>query len=370
MRILLLADINSAHTQKWINALLKEESISAALFSLSKSDQDYDFLRNIDFATLGISPKKFKGPKVKKLVYLKAVPQVREFIKSFKPDIIHAHYATSYGLLGGATKFHPFLISIWGSDIQSFPQRSPLHNWVISSILKKADHLLTTSHALQTDLKHRFGMDSDRIPFGIDINQFTPKTNHNKQKKLVFGTVKALEEVYGIDILIRAFAQFRALFPSEPSTLLIFGKGSKEAELKTLAKELEVEEDIDFRGYVQSSAVQNAYYEIDVFIALSRRESFGVSVLEASACGLPVIVSKAKGFSEVCRNEETGLQVNRDNMDEIIDAMKTYRNAELREAHGNAGVEWVQKEFNLKENTRELIKVYTKVLSSSNKGDL
>jgi glycosyltransferase involved in cell wall biosynthesis len=358
MRILLLADINSAHTHKWIRALLKVQGHQIALFSLSKETNEYDFLDKIRFATLGLPTKKFKGANVKKLVYLRAVPQLREFVKAFAPDIMHAHYATSYGLLGGATKFHPFIISVWGTDIQSFPQKSMLHKWVISSILKKADRLLATSKSLQAELKFNFGMESNKIPFGIDIAQFPQKHVQSDKDHIVFGTVKALEDVYGIDILIRAFAEFRKRFPSVQASLFIYGKGSKEKDLKALSRELNIAEWVDFKGYVKPELIHQAYLELDVFLALSRRESFGVSVLEASASSLPVIVSKASGFREVCRNEETGYLVDIEDQEKVVQAMGAYLDPALRHKHGSAGREFVGKEFDLHQNTQELLEIY------------
>ena len=54
------------------------------------------------------------------------MPPFKKTIKDFKPNILHAHYASSYGILGYLIKFKPFILSVWGSDIYHFPNKNLL----------------------------------------------------------------------------------------------------------------------------------------------------------------------------------------------------------------------------------------------------
>ena len=61
-----------------------------------------------------------------KVSYLCTMDVLKEKIDRFAPDILHAHYASSYGLLGALTDFHPYVISAWGSDVYDFPRKNIL----------------------------------------------------------------------------------------------------------------------------------------------------------------------------------------------------------------------------------------------------
>src|SRR5579872_1122148 len=111
-RILFLADVNSTHTRKWAESLA-ERGFEIGVFSLRNPDNDWlKKYKNIFLLSDSkTSAKTFHEVSLKKSVYLKLLPKLKKAIKEFKPDILHAHYATSYGLLGRLSGFHPFFIS-------------------------------------------------------------------------------------------------------------------------------------------------------------------------------------------------------------------------------------------------------------------
>jgi len=91
--------------------------------------------------------------------------------------------------------------------------------------------------------------------------------------------------------------------------LLILGDGSKEWELMKLAVELGIAKDVIFQSTVPHGEVCKYHSMLSIYIALSRQESFGVSVLESMACGKPVVVSSAGGLPEVVSDGECGFGV-------------------------------------------------------------
>src|SRR5690606_25654391 len=129
MKILLLSDCNSPHTVKWAVSLA-EKNIDVLIFSFPDDNTGiYSKYQNIKIISAKIPGKKqFKEEaSISKITYLFSLFRLKKIIKQFKPDILHAHYATSYGLLGAITGFHPFIISVWGTDVISFPNVSFLH---------------------------------------------------------------------------------------------------------------------------------------------------------------------------------------------------------------------------------------------------
>jgi hypothetical protein len=68
-------------------------------------------------------------------------------------DILHAHYIFGYGVFGAMSSFHPFVVSPWGSDIATFPEKSVLHKLLIKYVLHKADLIQCTDEAIVERVK-------------------------------------------------------------------------------------------------------------------------------------------------------------------------------------------------------------------------
>lgn len=365
MKLLILADVNSAHTQKWVTAL-SAKGIEVGLFSLSTPRSGW--FENVKGLELLFAPEKDSSGSyfgIRKLAGL-----LKEVISEFKPDLMHAHYASSYGLLGARTKFHPFVISAWGSDVMDFPNRSFVHKRILKGNLKAADLILSTSKALTLAIKNIVNVDVKEIPFGIDTAMFSPRKVEGTfpDDTIVFGTVKSLEPIYGIDLLIKAFAALQKKHPELPINLFIVGGGSKEEEYKKLAEEMGVADRTVFTGRVDFAKTPICQNRIDIFVNPSRNESFGVSVLEASSCARPVVATAVGGLKEVVLNGETGMLVPVEDVEALEAAMEQLAlNEELRMKMGKKGREFVMKNFDLAGNVETTISYYQKLIQLANK---
>jgi glycosyltransferase involved in cell wall biosynthesis len=361
MTILLLADIGSSHTEKWALGLASR-GVKVGLFSLNYSSRNwYENNENIDLL-FQPGDKVVRNEILHKFGYLGYLPKLRSKIRTLNPDIVHAHYASSYGFLGALIGFHPLVLSIWGSDIYSFPKEGLLKRKILQFVLKKADEICSTSHAMAIEMSSYTSKKAHVIPFSIDTDRFC-KTMVKRSGPIVFGTVKALENVYGIDRLLRSFAKFLQMTKSD-AVLHVYGSGSQENNLKTLAGNLGVAEKVSFMGFVTGDDLISAYQNIDVFIALSRSESFGVAVLEASSMEIPVITSNVGGFMEVVSNDETGYIVDGENLEQIVGKMKLLaEDDELRLKMGQNGRAWVIDKYNFQSDLTSQIQLYQKAIN-------
>jgi len=98
---------------------------------------------------------------------------------------------------------------------------------------------------------------------------------------------------------------------------------------------------------------------MDVYVALSRldSESFGVAIIEASACGIPVIVSNVGGLPEVVKDEETGMIVEKENVQEAgLSIIKLAKDSKLRRNIGKNGRQRVKDQFDWEANLEEMEK--------------
>lgn len=361
-RILILSDINSAHTQKWCVALA-QNGFNIGVFSLTfPNNKWYEGYENISvFCPIRFKKEIFHSSAITKLKYLKTVPTLKKVIREFAPDIVHAHYATSYGLIGAVAGFHPYLISAWGSDLMDFPYKNGINFRLLKHILKKADRILATSKILADHVEKFTSKEVDIIPFGVDLKKFAPNETKSifSKNDMVIGVVKSMEEIYAIDTVIKTFFQLNNKYPNSNLKLLLAGSGSRDEEYKQLVNKLHIKSKTVFTGRILYEDVVNYYNMIDIFVNVSYNESFGVSVLEASACELPVVVSKIGGLIEVVEENKTGLFVEAGSISSLCDALeKLIYDTELRSKMGKAGREFVSKNYDWKKSVLEMESIY------------
>lgn len=335
MTIALLSAASSIHTIRWANAFV-ERGHRVHLISQHAPIDGLD-----ERVVLHLLPH------MKGLGYLFNGWRVDRLLRSIRPDVVNAHYATGYGTLARWCIGFPLVLNVWGSDVLEFPNKGPFHLLWLLNNLKRADHLISTSTFMA---QHTRALGSGLppvsvVPFGVDTDQFSPAHDKGERDTLVIGTIKALTPTYGIDILIKAFAMV-VRTGQYKVRLCIVGGGPQLVELQELARTLDVAEHVEFKGPVPHLRVPDELWAMDVFAALSRSESFGVAVIEASACGLPVVVSDAGGLPEVVQHCSTGFVVAVDDVLETAVELETLvASAELRKRMGRAGRAFVEAKY-------------------------
>jgi glycosyltransferase involved in cell wall biosynthesis len=363
IRVLIIGDANSSHTFKWVTSLSKS-GIIIGLWSLS--EPRIDLYKDVAGITLGFGAIKQKRKGISaKLKYLTVFGNLKAFAKKFKPDIVHAHYASSYGLLGRLINFHPYVISVWGSDVFDFPNKNFVTKNIIINNLKNADHILSTGNVMALETKKYTNKNILVTPFGVDLEKFYSKQNDNSTeiKPFVVGTIKSLEEIYGIKYLMKAFSIFRSKYANDAIKLYIVGGGSQESFLKKLAIELGIERDCVFTGAIPFSQVALYHRKMDISVFLSNMESFGVSAIEASASGNPVIVSDVGGLPEVIENNVTGIVVPpRDPESAAIAMEELFKSKDRRDFLGINGRKRVEELYDWDKNVLQMVEFYYSIL--------
>ncbi len=363
MRVILLSDVNSAHTQKWAVQLSRHQ-IEVGIFSFSypKNDwyKNYSNIHLLYSANLSNANSIFT-----KLNYITHLKALKKIISTFRPDVLHAHYASSYGLLGALSKFHPFVISVWGSDVFDFPQQNIFNKMILKYNLKCADKITSTSHIMAKQTNRFTNKEIKVIPFGIDLNIFQPIHTKKifKNNEIVIGTIKTLSYTYGIDTLIKAFSILKNKLPQLNLKLLIVGDGDEKEKLQSLANKLNIKKDTIFYGQIPHQKVVELLAEIDIFVALSREESFGVAIVEAMACEKPVVAGNASGFKEIIEDKKTGLIVEKENPSQAADAIQfLIENPEFAKQLTINAKQKVFNDYNIEDNVKEMIEVYKSLL--------
>ena len=376
MKVLLVSDAGSIHTRRWA-ASLSEAGVDTVLFSITPADDGFYREKNIKVYVFDLfrykkeknNDRKEKNIFAPVISHAEAVRELKRVLEAEKPDILHAHYATSYSLVAALTGFHPLIVSVWGSDVYEFPKLSPINKMAVTYVLGKADRVLSTSRAMAAETLHYCRKDIGITPFGVDTELFVKDRGHVREAGcLVFGTVKTLSYKYGIDLLIKAFAAMRKMLEDDAAMkgisarLVIAGKGPDRDALVKLADDLGMAESVEFVGAVGHEMVPELYSGIDVAVFLSRSESFGVSAVEAMSCSVPVIASDADGFREIL-DDGAGIIVPVE--DVLAAAKEMYRLATdpgARESLAEKGRRRVEERYDWKTNVETMMEEYENML--------
>lgn len=357
MKICYLSDANSVHTKKWC-AFFKDFGYEIHVISLNDGD-----IPGVTVHSLNLQVDNSNDKVMSKANYFLYGHRVKKLVNQIKPDILHAHYATSYGFLGGYTKYHPYIISVWGSDVYDFPRNNFLCRKFVEKNLSKADLVLSTSKVMAIETNKYTDKEIEITPFGVNTNVFKPKENrYELRENIVLGTVKTLEKKYGIQYLIEAFANVAKIHDNV--FLEIAGTGSQRDELVNLCKELGVENKVKFLGFINQEQVIDAFnrFDIAVFPSVLDSESFGVAAVEAQACGAATIVSNAGGLPEATCPNKSSIVVEKANVKELEAAIKKLvEDRDLRVSMGQYGRQFVLDNYDVNDNFSKVDRIYKEI---------
>lgn len=354
MRLILLGENGSVHIQKWIRALADTGRIELHVVT---------FPRGVEFA--GVHYHYLKKITGTKFDYLLNIPVLRRYIREIQPDLVHAHYATSYGYLAARSGFHPLMITGWGADIFDSPKQFLMRRMLMFSF-RKADALSVLSEVTQREMRKYTEKRVHLIPFGVNTSRLDVSDRKNRETVSI-GTVRTLTEKYGVEYLVRAIAK---IYPDRTNIRLsIVGDGPLRKMLEELTRELGIDHITTFHGYVNQNTDFPRYKklldEMDIFSILSviDSETFGVASVEASACGLPVVAANVGGLPEVVIDGKTGILVPPRDVEKTAEALlRLIDHPEERDRMGKDGRAYVLERYDWERNVLQMTDVYESLI--------
>lgn len=231
--------------------------------------------------------------------------QLIKTLKKIKPAIVHTHLGGDiYGRLAARLLKTPIIISTEHNVNYHEPlYLSYLKRWTAAW----ANKVVAVSQAVKNDSLKRYGLRAAQVPViynGLDLTEFTPankplEQSSNSHKTIIIGTIGRLSPQKGHLSLIQAAAQAQ----SRNWVIKIAGEGELWWELINEIKKAGLENQIKLVGLVDKPA--EFLNSLDIFIFPSLWEGLGIAVLEAAACGLPIISSQVDGLKEII-NEDNG----------------------------------------------------------------
>ncbi|GIW09596.1 MAG: glycosyl transferase family 1 [Dehalococcoidia bacterium] len=295
---------------------------------------------------------------------------VRELARQ-PAEIVHLHAPYPLAELAYLLTRHPGrLVLTYHSDIVRQRRLLPLYRPFLWQLLRRAEVITVSSphYAAGSPILRALGEKLRLVPFGVDPARFalTPERAARvaRLKAELSGPlvlfVGVLRYYKGLEVLIPVMGEV-------PATLVILGEGREGARLRALAAAQPHADRIVFRGRVEHDELVAFYHAADVFVlpSTSRAEAFGVVLLEAMACGLPVVTTElGTGTSFVNLHQQTGLVVPPGDRAALAAALRSLlADPTTRQRYGAAARRRVEQEFSEAQMLAATKTLYREVLA-------
>jgi glycosyltransferase involved in cell wall biosynthesis len=238
---------------------------------------------------------------------LRLLSALRRVIRDLQPDLILSGPIQRSAFLVALSGFHPLVSMSWGYDLLYDVERGATWRWATRYTLRHSAALVGDCATIRQKAI-QYGMPAARIvtfPWGVDIQHFTP--NPVKRSELDIFTLlstRGWEPIYGVDCIARAFVKAAQERPE--LRLMMLGSGSQAPMLHQIFIQGGVQDRVLFPGQVSQSDLPRYYRMADLYVSASHSDGTSISLLEAMACGKPVLVSDIPGNKEWVTPGENG----------------------------------------------------------------
>jgi len=280
---------------------------------------------NIYYLNIGKNKNKIHYQTTKDLLLysFKAYFFTKKLIKENSYNLVHAWFGIPCGFIAMFLK-KPYIVSLRGSDVPFHNPRFKildkfLFKHLSKIIWRKAKFVVANSEGLKklarkTSPKQKIGV----VYNGIDTQEFKPLKNKKNSKTLKIIFIGRLAIIKGINYLLKALGSLK----NKDFVLTLIGEGKEKENLKELAKDLKIEKQVKFLGPIPHQKITKYYQENDLFILPSLNEGMSNTVLEAMACGLPIITTNVGGSKELINNN--GFVIPKANSKKLKEAIEKY----------------------------------------------
>lgn len=307
-----LADASSIHTRRWA-AHFAGRGYQVHVISFLPGD--------IPGATVHLiyaGPVQAAGGNWR---YLLSLPVLRRRLRRLRPDLLHAHYLTSYGLLGALSGCRPLVLTAWGSDVLVTPRRSWVYRLLLRLTLAHADLVTSDAQAMSQELLG-YGLPAGRlltIPLGVNRRLFHTEGREWPPTGCRLLSARDLLPNTDLETVLRALAVARQKIPS--LHLDVVGDGPERLRLERLARSLGIEDAVRWHGRVPHEQLASLFRASDLYFALTCSDSTSVSLLEAMACGTFPLVSDLPANREWITPGVNGLLFRLGDVQGLVEAM-------------------------------------------------
>jgi glycosyltransferase involved in cell wall biosynthesis len=213
---------------------------------------------------------------------------------------------------------------------------------------------IAVSESTLDDLRDRgfSGGEIAVVPNGVELDRLTPGTRAGRFPEPTLLYVGRLKRYKGIDLLLRAAAHLRDR--GSRVRLLVAGRGEHRGRLEKLRSRLDLGDSVEFLGYVAEDEKIRLFQRSWIHVLTSPKEGWGISILEAAACGTPTIASNSPGLRDAVQDGKTGLLVHHGDVAALASAISgLLADGRRREGMGDAARSFAE-EFTWETSARKM----------------
>ncbi len=366
MRILFFTHGGSSHDSRFLTKFV-QKGYKVCYVYLSPQGKKYE-VEKTESHCLGCDFSQIESIMEGAINGIKLYHPFKRILRSFNPDILHAGWVQTAGLMAAATGYHPFLLMPWGSDILVSPQKSFIQRKIAQYVTKRADMIACDAEEVKKRIIEIADYPEDKIvtfPWGIDLKIFHPSRENRlrvRQKlgwsdKKILVMTRTFLPVYGIEYFLRAIPEIVEKFPQ--TKVLVSGSGPLEGFLHGIVKELKISDEVLFLGQIPNADLVQYLNAADIYVSSSLSDGTSLSLLEAMACALPVVVSDVPAILEWIQDGVNGLVVPRKNTTQLVEKISYLLQDEgLAHKMGKKNFEIAQERANWDKNFKRLEEMY------------
>lgn len=306
--------------------------------------------------------------------YLQAGRAIRQLIREYRPAQIHCGRCLPEGFLAWMLRQRggpPYVCYAHGEELV-YASGSRELGWMARRALLSAERVIANSATTAAILHEQWRLPSHKVVVlhpGVDAAKFHPADRDPAVRQRlgwddrpVILTVGALSARKGQDTMIRALPAIRRAFPNV--LYAVAGEGWERPRLEQLVTELGVTESVQFRGTPTDEDLVECYQQCDIFALPNRREGndvegFGIVLLEAQACGKPVIAGTSGGTFETMQIPQTGLVIDCTGPERLAEiAIEWLKDLPRRQAMGQAARKWIAGKFDWPVSVTEACQIF------------
>jgi phosphatidyl-myo-inositol dimannoside synthase len=307
--------------------------------------------------------------------YVRALLALRRIVSRVRPDIIHCGKCLPEGFLAAMIKKWsgiPFVLYVHGEELTLARTSGQLRR-LSGSVFRQAARVIANSDHTRRMLINDWGLREETVVVmhpGVDTSRFVPAPPDPEVRRRlgwtnrrVILTVGALQKRKGQDMLIRALPAIRTRCPDVLYAMV--GEGWEREYLDEIVRAHEVSDLVQFRGIPDDAGLIECYQQCDVFALPNRQvgwdfEGFGIVLLEAQACGRPVIAGLSGGVPETVQPSRSADLLSCDSAEELGDvAMALLEDPDRRARMGASGRQWVVEHFDWDVLTHQARRLFT-----------
>jgi glycosyltransferase involved in cell wall biosynthesis len=302
------------------------------------------------------------------------VSQFAQILAETRPDVVHAGPVQGPALVTALAGFHPLVTMSWGSDLLRTAPRSPWMRQATRCALDQTDVFLGDCQTV-ADAAAGFGFPRERMvlfPWGVDLAHFSPENGREAGRALrsalgwadqfVILCNRTWAPLYGVDDLARAFAEAVRVTPR--LRLLLVGDGPQAGLIHAILDPLG--DKVHFAGRVTQADLPAFYQAADLYVSPSHSDGSSISLLEALACGRPVLVSDIPSNREWVEVGVNGRTFRDGSVADLAESLVAMAYAPEVPHYGIAGRSVAEARANWPENFKQCLAAYRMAVEFSN----